>query len=85
MMQSPAIAVSYRGYGLDRSFSLVGSPVGKLIPHAKQEASEQEIGHFSAGNDVGKSWLDEHITPGEQSLRVSNSRSGISKLKHYPC
>jgi transposase len=35
----------------------------------------------SVGIDVSKSWLDVHVLPCEQTLRVSNTMEGIRKLK----
>jgi len=49
-----------------------------------KEASEQETVKYSAGIDVGKSWLDAHIVPADRSLRVANTREGIAKLKRWP-
>ena len=37
----------------------------------------------SAGIDVGKSWLDAHVLPAEQHLRVANTREGIRQLKGW--
>lgn len=48
-----------------------------------KEASEQETMKYSAGIDVGKSWLDAHIVPADVSLRVANTREGIAKLKRW--
>jgi transposase len=48
-----------------------------------KEASEQETVKYSAGIDVGKSWLDAHIVPADISLRVANTREGIAKLKRW--
>lgn len=49
-----------------------------------KEPSEQEPGVKSnAGIDVSKSWLDAHVLPSGQSLRVPNTRHGIRKLKRW--
>jgi transposase len=48
-----------------------------------KEASEQETPKCSAGIDVGKSWLDVHVLPAGQSLRVPNTRQGIAQLKRW--
>jgi transposase len=49
-----------------------------------KEASEQEPKVKSnAGIDVSKSWLDAHVLPAGQSLRVPNTRDGIRKLKRW--
>jgi transposase len=37
----------------------------------------------SVGIDVSKCWLDAHILPSEESLRVPNSSVGIRKLKRW--
>lgn len=47
-----------------------------------KEASEQETGvQFSVGVDVSKAWLDVHLLPLGERLRVANSASGIRRLK----
>jgi transposase len=48
-----------------------------------KEASEQETRKCSAGIDVSKSWLDTHVRPAKQSLRVANSAEGIRQLKRW--
>ena len=48
-----------------------------------KEASEQETQKCSAGIDVGKSWLDAHVLPAGQELRVPNTRQGIAQLKRW--
>lgn len=48
-----------------------------------KEASEQETVKCNAGIDVGKSWLDAHVLPADESLRVPNTREGIGKLKRW--
>jgi transposase len=48
-----------------------------------KEASEQETLKCTAGIDVGKSWLDAHVLPSSESLRVANTREGIRKLKRW--
>jgi transposase len=46
-----------------------------------KEASEQETLKCTAGIDVSKSWLDAHILPQDQVLRVPNAAAGIRRLK----
>jgi transposase len=48
-----------------------------------KEASEQETRKCTAGIDVSKSWLDAHVLPSSESLRVANTREGIRKLKRW--
>lgn len=49
-----------------------------------KDASEQETKVKStAGIDVSKDWLDLHVLPCGQSLRVANTRDGIRKLKRW--
>ena len=49
-----------------------------------KDASEQETKVKStAGIDVSKDWLDVHVLPCGQSLRVANTRDGIRKLKRW--
>jgi transposase len=48
-----------------------------------KEASEQETRKCTAGIDVSKSWLDAHVLPSHESLRVANTREGIRKLKRW--
>ena len=49
-----------------------------------KEASEQETGAQSTvGIDVSKSWLDAHVLPAGESLRVANAAQGIAKLKRW--
>jgi transposase len=49
-----------------------------------KELSEQATGiQSSAGIDVGKSWLDAHVLPAEQHVRVANTREGIRRLKGW--
>jgi hypothetical protein len=43
-----------------------------------KEASEQETRKCTAGVDVGKNWLDAHVLPASQSLRVANENEGIN-------
>ena len=37
----------------------------------------------SVGIDVGKSWLDAHILPADDHLRVANTATGIRQLKRW--
>lgn len=48
-----------------------------------KEASEQETLKCTAGIDVSKSWLDAHVLPASQSLRVANTAGGIRQLKRW--
>lgn len=49
-----------------------------------KEASEQETKtHSNVGIDVSKDWLDVHVLPGNQRLRVPNTCEGIRELKRW--
>lgn len=49
-----------------------------------KEASEQETkAKCNVGIDVSKCWLDIHVLPGGEELRVANSLEGIRKLKRW--
>jgi transposase len=48
-----------------------------------KEASEQETRKCTAGIDVSKNWLDAHVLPASQSLRVANKSDGIRQLKRW--
>lgn len=49
-----------------------------------KEVSEQETnGKSSVGIDVSKSWLDAHVLPAGESLRVANTCTGIRQLKRW--
>jgi len=49
-----------------------------------QELSEPKaVTDTSVGIDVGKSWLDAHVLPANQNLRVANTPQGIRKLKRW--
>ena len=48
-----------------------------------KEASEQEAQKCTAGIDVSKDWLDAHVLPASQSLRVANNAAGIRRLKRW--
>lgn len=49
-----------------------------------KEASEQETkAKSTVGIDVGKCWLDAHVLPSGESLRVTNDDAGIRKLKRW--
>jgi len=49
-----------------------------------KELSESEaVIDTSVGIDVGKSWLDAHVLPAGDSLRVANTPAGIAKLKRW--
>jgi len=57
--------------------------IGSTSRMQGKEASEQETLKCTAGIDVGKSWLDAHVLPADQSLRVANTRQGIAQLKRW--
>ena len=49
-----------------------------------KEASEQETKvKSSVGIDVSKNWLDVHVLPGDERLRVANTGDGIRQLKRW--
>ena len=49
-----------------------------------KESSEQATAaKSSVGIDVCKSWLDIHVLPSAETLRVPNTREGIRKLKRW--
>ena len=49
-----------------------------------KDASEQETTvKCNAGIDVSKNYLDVHVLPGGQSVRVVNTDCGIRKLKRW--
>jgi transposase len=49
-----------------------------------KEASEQETKIKSnVGIDVGKDWLDVHVLPGGEALRLPNTGEGIRRLKRW--
>lgn len=49
-----------------------------------KEVSEQETkAKSSVGIDTSKYWLDAHVIPAEQRLRVANTCDGIRKLKRW--
>jgi transposase len=49
-----------------------------------KEASEQETKlQSNVGIDVSKQWLDIHVVPGDERLRVPNSCEGIRQLKRW--
>jgi transposase len=49
-----------------------------------KEASEQETKSKSnVGIDVSKSWLDVHVLPANERLRVANTCAGIRQLKRW--
>jgi len=51
-----------------------------------KDPSEQEPRLKSnAGIDVSKLWLDAHVLPAGESLRVPNTRDGIRQLKRWLC
>ena len=50
---------------------------GKEVPERKTKTD------CNVGIDVCKSWLDVHVLPTGESLRVANTREGIRKLKRW--
>ena len=49
-----------------------------------KEASEQETKvKSSVGIDVSKCWLDVHVSPADERLRVANNCAGIRQLKRW--
>jgi transposase len=48
-----------------------------------KEVSEQETRKCSAGIDVSKDWLDAHVLPTGESLRLANTSEGIRQLKRW--
>jgi len=49
-----------------------------------KEASEQETkAKSNVGIDVSKDWLDVHVLPGGEQLRVPNTCEGIRRLKRW--
>lgn len=49
-----------------------------------KEASEQETKvQSNVGIDVSKCWLDAHVLPGNERLRVANDCAGIRRLKRW--
>jgi transposase len=47
-----------------------------------KEASEQETkAKSNVGIDVSKDWLDVHVLPADERLRVINDRAGFRQLK----
>ncbi len=48
-----------------------------------KEPSEQETMKITAGIDVSKAWLDAHVLPADEALRVPNTAVGIAKLKRW--
>src|SRR5580700_1796773 len=58
--------------------------IGSTSRMQGKEASEQETKVKSnVGIDVGKCWLDAHLLPADERLRVSNDRIGIRRLKRW--
>jgi transposase len=49
-----------------------------------KELSEQAtVGKSSVGIDVSKGWLDIHVLPSAETLRVPNTPEGVRKLKRW--
>src|SRR5277367_234847 len=58
--------------------------IGSTSRMQGKEASEQETkAKSSVGIDVSKSWLDIHVLPGNERLRVTNDCAGIRQLKRW--
>ncbi len=49
----------------------------------KELSEHQTTSDCSVGIDVGKSWLDAHILPAGEHLRVANTATGIRRLKRW--
>jgi len=50
---------------------------GKEVPERKTDLDS------SVGIDVGKHWLDAHVLPADEGLRVPNTAEGMRKLKRW--
>jgi transposase len=48
-----------------------------------KEPSKQETPKVTAGVDVSKAWLDAHVLPADEALRVPNTAVGIAQLKRW--
>src|SRR5580700_6000638 len=58
--------------------------IGSTSRMQGKEASEQETKIKSnVGIDVGKDWLDVHVLPGGEALRLPNTGEGIRRLKRW--
>src|ERR1044071_1131897 len=58
--------------------------IGSTSRMQGKEASEQETkAKSNVGIDVGKHWLDVHVLPGNERLRIANSCQGIRQLKRW--
>src|SRR5207302_1842694 len=58
--------------------------IGSTSRMQGKEASEQETKMKSnVGIDVSKQWLDIHVLPGNERVRVCNSCQGIRQLKRW--
>src|SRR5258708_6920190 len=57
--------------------------IGSTSRMQGKEGSEQETRKCTAGIDVSKNWLDAHVLPASQSLRVANTSAGIRQLKRW--
>src|SRR3984957_5070883 len=58
--------------------------IGSTSRMQGKEASEQETkAKSNVGIDVSKDWLDVHLLPGDEQLRVPNTRDGIRQLKRW--
>src|SRR5437879_1199297 len=56
--------------------------IGSTTRMQGKDASEQETkAKCSVGIDVCKNWLDVHVLPGGQGIRVCNTCEGIRTLK----
>src|SRR5215472_12445306 len=56
--------------------------IGSTSRMQGKEASEQETkAKSSVGIDVSKDWLDVHVLPDDERLRVPNTGVGIRQLK----
>src|SRR6266498_3842163 len=58
--------------------------IGSTSRMQGKEASEQETkAKSSVGIDVSKDWLDVHVLPADERLRVPNTCEGIRELKRW--
>src|SRR5665213_686606 len=57
--------------------------IGSKSPMQGKEPSKQETSQITAGVDVSKAWLDAHVLPADEALRVPNTAVGIAKLKRW--
>jgi len=73
----PPSVIGTGGRGPDAPHSL-----RRARPH-QHARGKPEFLHCTVGIDVGKSWLDVHVLPAGEALRVPNSAEGIRRLKRW--